>query len=94
MPEGKVTATGAVLDLSVAILHLPNDRQLTRCASPGCGSWVRWQSCARGHAGQATTYYGRSGFTDCAGWVLCKLWDTYGICEILWTIFADDEKLV
>jgi hypothetical protein len=32
-------------------------------------------------------------FVDCGGWVLCKLWDACGICDIFWTILADDERL-
>jgi hypothetical protein len=33
-------------------------------------------------------------FAGCIICVLCKLWDDCGICDILWTIFADDGKLV
>ena len=39
-------------------------------------------------------YAVRNDLTDCDDWVSCKLWDICGICEINWTIFTDNERLV
>ena len=52
-----------------------------------------WKPTRRGRS-ETRAASGASNLSDCDGWVVCKLRDVCGICDIQWTLFADDERLV